>query len=101
MDHSNLDPDMCRCRKTELPRLVATWARSAQARIEVAVQQGKPIDMNAVKHEAQLVASLAKGGAAAFAPQNTHYGHLCETCPYRKRAPMRSSLAVDPAAAAG
>lgn len=101
MDHSNLDPDMCKCRKTELPRLVAAWSRTAQARIEAAVQKGLPIDMSAVKHEAQLVASLAKGGAAAFALQNTHYGHLCETCPYRKRTPMRSSLAVDPQVAAG
>lgn len=101
MDHSNLDPDMCRCRKTELPKLIASWSGRAQSRIEDAIKTGLAIDMNAVKHEAQLVASLARGGPMAFAPNNAHYGHLCDSCPYRKRTPMRSTLAVDPKAAAG
>ena len=101
MDHSNLDPDMCKCRRNELSRLIASWSGRAQKRIESAIASGKTIDMNAVKHEAQLVASLARGGPMAFAENNTHYGHLCDECPYRKRSPLRSTLAVDPKAAAG
>lgn len=101
MDHSQLDPDVCKCSKRSLPLLVSDWAKRAQDRLTDALKTGRPIDMSAVKHEAQLVASLARGGPMAFAPQNSHYGHFCDECPYRRRTPLRSTLAVDPAQAAG
>lgn len=101
MDHSKLDPDVCRCRKDSLPRLVSSWSKRAQERVIAAINSGLPIDMSAVKHEAQLVASLSRGGPMAFAEQNAHYGHFCDTCPYRKRTPLSSTLAVDPATRAG
>jgi guanyl-specific ribonuclease Sa len=101
MDHSKLDPDLCKCSKQSLASLVASWSKRAQDRVQAVIASGKPVDMSAVKHEAQLVASMARGGPMAFAQQNAHYGHFCEECPYRRRTPMRSTLAVDPQAAAG
>lgn len=95
MDHSKLDPDHCRCRNKPLPGLIADWSPRAQERILEAIKQGKPVNMDAIKHEAQLVASLARGGPMAFAPDNANYGHFCADCPFRKRAPNVVSLAVE------
>lgn len=101
MDHSNLDPDVCRCRKESLAKLVSSWSKRAQDRVLAAISAGKKIDMSAVKHEAQLVASISRGGPMAFAKQNEHYGHFCDDCPYRKRTPLSSTLAVDPPVRSG
>jgi len=101
MDHTKLTPDSCKCRGADLAKLVASWSKRAQSRVEQAFKDGLPVDVSAVRHEAQLVASIARGGPMAFAPENQHYGHFCPDCPYRRRTPMRSTLAVAPKAAAG
>lgn len=96
MDHSKLDPDHCSCRNKPLPNLVASWSKRAQDRLLAAIKDGRPVNVDAVKQEAQLVASLARGGPMAFAEANAHYGHFCPECPFRKRTPLGESLAVEP-----
>lgn len=96
MDHSKLDPDVCGCRKKELPILIAKWSKRVQARVVKSVTSGKPVNMGTLKHEAKLVQSLARGGPMAFAQENAHYGHFCDECPFRRRTPLDETLTVDP-----
>ena len=95
MDHSKIQPADCKCRNQQLPSLVSSWSKRAMSRIQEAMENGQAVDVDAVKHEAQLVASLGRGGPMAHAEKNLGYGHLCEDCPFRKRTPLTSTLGVD------
>lgn len=101
MDFSRLDPDMCRCSKKSLPTLVAEWSKRANERVQSVVTSGKFLDFEALKKEAQMVASIARRGPAAFAQQNAHHGHFCDECPYRAHTPFKETLAVDRPATPG
>lgn len=93
--NTNLKPEDCKCRQETLPALVARWRARTLARVKAAFEVGG-VDMRKVQTEAKLLANLAAGGKWAFEGNNPSLGHLCDECPYRKRNPLRSSLAVDP-----
>lgn len=95
-DLSRLNPGDCSCRDRPLAVLVARWSASASERLAAAISSGLAVNFEAVKKEAALVASIGRKGPMAFAPENTHYGHFCDTCPYRAKTPLRETLAVDP-----
>lgn len=92
---SKIDPETCECRKESLPALVARWRARTLARVTDAIENGG-LDIRKVQAEAKLLVNLAAGGKWAFEGNNPSLGHLCDECPYRKRNPLRSSLAVDP-----
>lgn len=93
--YSRLDPEMCKCSKKELPQLVSEWKPRARERLVAILKAGGKINMDRVKHEAQLMVGISKGGGQAFAEHNGEYGHFCDDCPYRKKRPFREKLAVD------
>lgn len=95
-DFSRLDPDLCACSKKTLPEVISSWKFRARDRLVAILKAGGKIDMNRVKHEAQLVTGIPKAGGQAFAEQNGDYGHFCDDCPYRKKRPLVERLAVDP-----
>ncbi len=96
MNIERLDPDMCACARKPLQTLVAEWSARARARVAEIIRQGKVVNMDAMKHEAKMLASLGRSGPAAFAETNREFGHFCDECPYRKKVPHREALASDP-----
>lgn len=97
MKRSDLKPEDCKCRGEDLATLVARWRKRTLQRVVDAVESGGAgVDIRKVQTEAKLLANLAAGGKWAFEGNNPSLGHLCDECPYRKRTPLRSSLAVDP-----
>lgn len=95
MDFSRLEPAMCKCSRKPLPELVAAWSARTQERVKQVMLSGKRLNFDALKKEAQMLASLGRGGPAAFAEQHAHYGHFCDECPYRAHTPFRETLVVD------
>lgn len=91
MEIRELRPEMCKCRQKTLAEQMADWGRRATKRILDAITSGRPVDMARLNHEANLAASVARGGASPFAARNLGYGHLCDECPYRLKNPATNA----------
>lgn len=93
-------PSDCKCRSKPLPQLIAEWRSRSMQRILDAVNS-TGVDMRSVRAEAHLLRDLADGKNTPFEGRNPERGHLCDECPFRRRTPLKRSLAVDPRTSAG
>ena len=91
VDIRALDPSMCKCREKGIAHLMSEWSQRVLGRIKKAIEDGRPINLKRLQHEAQLTASIARGGKSAFAAHNVEFGHLCDECPYRLKNPAKKA----------